>query len=195
MALIPSQSSGMNHFQVLSLSSITSLIFVISCSDPGQPQRVNPGNAEEVSSIPSDVPANVVTSGEEICQKLGGAVVVGWYWDYEDMGWECRLHGLDRPAELDLNEDGSFSELEIPYTFDEIKEALPEVAEKMIAMCNSEKAPFIELSLRRVEHLDTLPSLKEAWSLSGVVIEFQCASGTDFELDARGLHILRGNDD
>lgn len=167
---------------------------LLSCSKP-EAQFVRPGEAEESERLPGDVPPIVQATAKDICNRLGGAVVVGWYWDIEDKGWECRLHGLARPAELDITADGKFSELEIFYEFAEVQEALPEVAKKIKQMCQSDAEPFIELSLRRLERLDSLPTLKEAWSLSGVVLEFQCKSGADYELDARGLHIDRARDD
>jgi hypothetical protein len=150
--------------------------------------------------MPSEVPAEVRAAAGEICDRIGGAVVVEWFWDLEDQCWECRLHGLPRRAELDITKDAEFSELELAYELAEVEEALPEVADRIKEMCRSKydplkRAPFIELSLRRQEHLDTIPGLQQAWSLNGVVMEFQCPNGADFELDAKGMYATRKLDD
>jgi hypothetical protein len=87
---------------------------------------------------------------------------------------------------LDIRTDGTFSELELAYELAEVEEALPELAEKIRDMCHVDDGMFIELSLRREELLNPLPTLAEAWKLSGVVLEFQCPNGRDFEMDARG---------
>ena len=172
----------------------TCLLLMIG-SGCSEPKSVIPGETEELERGPDKVPAHVIAAAESVCQRLGGAVIVGWYWDIEEQGWECKLHGLSRTAELDITQAGEFSEIEIVYTFDEVKTILPEVAEQMSQMLHTDEAPFVELSLRRIEHLDTLPDLKTAWSLSGIVLEFQCTSGPDFELDSKGLYLKRNKDD
>jgi transcription-repair coupling factor (superfamily II helicase) len=83
---------------------------------------------------------------------------------------------------------------------EEVEEALPEVADRIKELCRFEhdplkRTPFIELSLRRQEYLDSIPSLQKAWSLDDVVMEFQCPTGTDYEIDANGIYVLRKLDD
>ena len=53
----------------------------------------------------------------------------------------------------------------------------------------------LELSLRRPALLADLPTLAEAWTRSGVVLEFQCPNGWDFELDALGTYVSSRVDD
>jgi hypothetical protein len=165
------------------------------------PSFTGPGEKEEVPIMPSEVPAEVRATAEDICDRIGEVVVVvDWFWDIEDQCWECSLYGLPRSAELDITKDAGFSELELVYEIAEVEEALPEVADRIKEMCRSEhdplkRTPFIELSLRRQEHLDSIPSLQQAWSLDGVVMEFQCPTGADFELDAKGMYVTRKLDD
>jgi hypothetical protein len=164
------------------------------------PFFTGPGEKEEVPIMPSEVPADVRATADDICDRIGEVVVVEWFWDIEDQCWECSLHGLPRSAELDITKDAKFSELELAYEIAEVEEALPEVADRMKELCHSEhdplkRTPFIELSLRRQEHLDSIPSLQQAWSLDGVVMEFQCPTGADFELDAKGIYVTRKLDD
>jgi hypothetical protein len=165
-----------------------------------RPIFTGPGEKEEVSIMPSEVPAEIRATAEDICDRIGEVVVVDWFWDIEDQCWECSLHGLPRSAELDITKDAKFSELELVYEIAEVEKALPEVADRIKELCRSEhdplkRTPFIELSLRRQEYLDSIPSLQQAWSLDGVWMEFQCPTGEDFELDAKGIYVTRKLDD
>jgi hypothetical protein len=69
------------------------------------------------------------------------------------------------------------------------------VAASIREKCREAPDVLIELSLRREEHLLDLPDLERAWTLSGVVLEFQCPNGRDFELDAKNMLIEHPVDD
>ena len=177
------------------VSLVLSLAILCACQ-----RSSSPGEKEEVPTLPSEVPEKIRAAAGEICDRLGGAMVLEWFWDIEDQCWECRLHGLPRSAELDITTDAEFSELELVYDLAEVEDALPDVAKRIKEMCRSEHNPtkgnpFIELSLRRREYLDKIPALQQAWSLDGVVMEFQCPTGADFELDAKGMFVTRKVDD
>jgi hypothetical protein len=169
---------------------VLSLAAIAACS-----KSVIPGEQEEIPTQANDVPDPIRIAAIKFCKRLGRAQREAWFWDVEDQCWECTLSGLSRQAELDINPDGSFSELELVYDFTEVEKALPEVAEMIRNKCRNEPGVFIELSFRREEFLDDIPELKQAWSQSGVVLEFQCPNGRDFELDARGRFITRPVDD
>ncbi|MDR4506926.1 MAG: hypothetical protein MRJ65_01595 [Candidatus Brocadiaceae bacterium] len=154
-----------------------------------------PGEQEEIPTEMKDVPAVVLAAAGGFCKRMGEAWWDEWFWDAEDQVWECSLVGLPRRAELDVNPDGSFSELELVYSFTEVEQDLPEVAGFIRTQCRTDTGVFVELSLRREEYLDTIPELKQAWSLSGIVLEFQCANGRDFEIDPRGIFIKKQLDD
>jgi hypothetical protein len=81
------------------------------------------------------------------------------------------------------------------YELAEVEEAIPDMAKLIREKCHGEEGVFIELSLRRDGFLDDLPTLAEAWSESGVVLEFQCPNGRDFEVDARKMMISTPVDD
>ncbi len=154
-----------------------------------------PGQDEERPVAEQDVPAQVRIAAAKACARLGRATVTAWAWDTEDDAWEMQVEGLSRQAELDLNPDGSFSELELVYGFDEVAALLPEVAENIRSKCHTDQGLLIELSLRREEYLDSLPGLGEAWRMDGVVLEFQGPGRADYELDARGMLVKHPVDD
>jgi len=154
-----------------------------------------PGDPEEIATSAEKVPEAVSTAAADFGARAGGARCEAWYWDTESEDWECTFVGLDRQAELDVTSEGGFSELELVYEFAEVAEALPDVADLIRGKCHDENGVFIELSLRRDVFLDDIPSLEEAWKASGVVLEFQCASGRDFEVDARKMMITSPVDD
>lgn len=154
-----------------------------------------PGEQEEIPTKTEDVPARVLAAAVEFCERIGGAQYNEWFWDTEDNVWECTQVGLPRRAELDIAPDGSFSELELVYDFSEVELTLSEVARFIRTKCRTESDTIIELSFRREVYLDDIPELKEAWSLSGIVLEFQCPNGRDFEIDTRGMIITRPVDD
>lgn len=179
--------------------SAVSLAFCLAALFACQ-QSPGPGEKEEVPITLSEVPVKVLATAEEVCDRIGGVMVVDWFWDIEDQCWECNLHGLPRSAELDITKDAEFSELELVYDLTEVEELLPEVSDRIKEMCRYnhdplKRTPFIELSLRRLEHLDNIPSLQKAWSLDGVVMEFQCPTGADFEIDAKGMYSTKKLDD
>jgi hypothetical protein len=155
----------------------------------------SPGETEEVPTATEKVPAVVREAAAGFCDRLGGARCEQWYWDREDEVWECILSGLSRRAEIDVVPDGSFSELELVYEYAEIESILPDIAEFIRTKCRGGDDVFVELSLRREAYLDDIPDLEEAWSMSGVVLEFQCPNGRDFEIDARGMGVESHVDD
>lgn len=162
--------------------------FVACAKDP------LPGEREEVATAEADVPMDVRLAAAKFCARMGKTTTGQWVWDTEDKNWEVAIQGLPRKAELDILPDGSFSELELVYSFAEVAAALPEVAEQVRARCG-DQGVVIELSLRRLEQLDTLPELAAAWKLDGVVLEFQGPGRGDFELDARGMMLSHPVDD
>jgi len=154
-----------------------------------------PGEGEEVLTAPEDVPEIVRETARAVCARLGEARCAQWYWDREDRDWECTVVGLSREAELDISPDGSFSELELRYELAEVERILPDVADLILDKSRGDRDVIIELSLRRDALLDDPPGLEQAWSMSGVVLEFQCPNGRDFELDSRQNFVTRAVDD
>jgi hypothetical protein len=150
--------------------------------------------AEEVHAAESEVPVVVRAAGERIATQLGGTLGE-WAWDRESLDWEVAVLGLTRQAELDILPDGRFSELELVHSLDEVQAALPRVFQQIQAHCHDDRRAFVELSLRREEYLVALPTLAEAWERDGVVLEFQCSNGNDYELDARELLLEHRLDD
>ncbi len=161
-----------------------------ACSD-----SVFPGEQEEVPTDLDEVPAQVQVAAERWCHQMGGERCEQWSWDKETGDWECQVIGLDRVAELDVAEDGGFLELEQAYDIAEVEAALPEVARWMQTRCRQDPGMRVELSFRREELLDEMPDLKTAWSRSGVVLEFQCPNGRDFEIDPQQNFVTRPEDD
>jgi len=153
-----------------------------------------PGEPEEVLTPEDQVPAPVRAAADRFGQRLGGRCTA-WYWDTEDLDWECTFTGLSRRAEMDLGTDGAFHELELVYDFTEVQAVLPDIAAFIAEKCRGGGDAFIELSLRRTALLDEIPDLDAAWKLSGVVLEFQCSNGRDFEIDARSHAVTRSIDD
>jgi hypothetical protein len=181
--------AGRRHLMA-ALAATVLLAVVVGCTPAPEP-----GDPEEVPTLPEDVPPVVTAAAETFGARLGGAHCKDWAWDTESDDWECEMIGLTRQAELDVTPEGGFAELELVYDFAEIAEALPDVADLIQAKCRGENGVFIELSLRRDAFLDDLPTLEDAWSASGVVLEFQCPNGRDFELDARKMLIVAPVDD
>ncbi len=159
------------------------------------PRAPSPGEQEEIRTEAKDVPAKIRVAAVRFGELIGGARCEEWFWDTEDNCWECTLIGLSRRAELDIEQDGSFSELELVYDIAEVEQVLPDMAGFIRTQCRTGSGVFIELSLRREAYLRNIPELKKAWSLSGVVLEFQCPNGRDFEVDARGMRIMKPVDD
>lgn len=192
MSSLKSNLGGRIASLVIAIPIIILLVVFANCS-----RSTFPGEPEEKPTKEERVPAEVRAAADRFCERLnyGTAKCEEWFWDTEDNCWEATVSGLSRRAELDINPDGSFSELELVYDYSEIKKILPEVAVSIYAKCRSETNLFIELSLRREEYIDDIPDLKKAWSLSGVVIEFQCPRGQDFEIDARGIYVQKKMDD
>jgi len=149
---------------------------------------------EEVLAAEGEVPGVVVAAAERVAERLGGELGA-WVWDRESLDWEVPLLGLARQAELDILPDGRFSELELVHTLAEVEAAVPAAAAAIRQRCGGEQDAFIELSLRSERHLEPLLTLAQAWQLDSVVLEFQCASGADYELDARNLLLEHRLDD
>jgi|GEM_PF-4347723 len=154
-----------------------------------------PGETEEIRTDSNDVPDLVRTKAEAYCERLGSAECTEWFWDTEDKCWEATVVGLSRRAELDIELDGAFSELELVYDFAEVEKILPHVAAFILEKSRNDRDVLIELSLRKESFLDDLPDLAEAWTRSGVIIEFQCSNGWDFEIDPKGQCVSRKVDD
>lgn len=154
-----------------------------------------PGETEEVFATESEVPVVVKATAQRICERLGSGSTGKWAWDRESQDWEVELLGLTRVAELDILPDGRFSELELVYRLAEVEATLPDVAATIHERCRDDSRVFVELSLRNEAHLDPLPDLKSAWTRDGVVMEFQCSNGRDFELDARHMVLEHRVDD
>jgi hypothetical protein len=160
------------------------------------PQSDDGPRMEETHKEATEVPSAVRDSAERIAAVLGpGASCVEWFWDSESSDWECTLEGLSREAELDIATDGTFRELELVYSLDEVDAALPETGAWIHRTCRDFPGELIELSLRRERHLDPIPTVAEAWKQDGVVLEIQCPDGEDYEIDARGLGISHRGDD
>lgn len=173
----------------LACSTVLVLPLLLACSkDP------LPGQLEEVPTAEADVPMEVRLAAAKFCARMGKTTTGAWVWDTEDKNWEVAIHGLPRTAELDILPDATFSELELVYSFAELASALPDAAEKVRARCGDQHV-VIELSLRKLEYLDTLPELPGAWKLDGVVLEFQGPGRGDFEMDARGMIVSHPVDD
>lgn len=152
------------------------------------------GDKEEIPKSVDDVPAAVQVTAARLAERLGGRVG-SWAWDTESEDWECSVEGLDRDVEMDVRTDGTFDEMEFVFTFAELEAALPDIAKVLRDKCRGEDGAVIELSLRREELLVPEPFPTELWSKSGVVIEFQCANGRDFEMDARNMVLESKVDD
>lgn len=174
------------HTAVLSASAC---LLAVACSEVR-----SAGDKEEVPKSVDDVPAAVQVTAARLAERLGGSVGA-WAWDTESEDWECAVNGLGRAVEMDIRSDGAFDEMEFVFTFDELEAALPDVAKIVSQQCRTEEGALIELSLRREALLVPEPRPAEVWSKSGVVIEFQCANGRDFELDARNMAIESKVDD
>jgi hypothetical protein len=177
----------MTTSRIASLAILATL--VIGCSP-----APFPGEKEEVHAATRDVPPEVRAKAVQVCELLG-ATTTEWFWDRESEDWEVVLEGMSRIAELDVLPSGEFSELELVYTLAEVEEILPGVAVSIREKCRDDPDVLIELSLRREEYLKDVPDLGFAWTLSGVVLEFQCPNGRDFELDAKNMLIEHPVDD
>lgn len=172
------------------------IIVLIACITGSACSRgLAPGETEEVSVTEAEVPAVVREAAIAIAARIGAGHCNSWFYDREDQDWECEFTGLARSAELDILPDGSFSELELVYEFEEIEAVLGEEAAYIRENCRNESGVLIELSLRREVYLDDIPDLAEAWSMSGVVLEFQCPNGNDFEVDSLHKGIRKRADD
>lgn len=169
---------------------IASIVVTMGCTSAPAP-----GEAEEEATATAEVPAVVRDGAASIAQRIGEGRCDAWFWDHEDQNWECNYVGLSREAELDILPAGGFSELELVYGLAEVEQTLPDVATYIRERCRDAPDVVIELSLRREEHLDEIPELAEAWARSGVVLEFQCPNGVDYEIDARNQGVMRKVDD
>ena len=169
---------------------ILGLAACLACSSsPG------PGEVEETATESSEIPEAVLETADSVARRIGAGHCDAWYWDNEDQDWECTFVGLSRQAELDILPDGGFSELELVYGLEEVERILADEALYIRERCRDDPDVVIELSLRREEHLDDVPELAEAWSKSGVVLEFQCPNGVDYEIDALHGGVMRKVDD
>lgn len=154
-----------------------------------------PGEVEETARATEEVPAAVLDGARAVAGRIGAGGCEAWFWDREDEDWECSFTGLSRKAELDILPDGSFSELELVHDLAEVEQVLEDEATFIRERCRDEPDVVIELSLRKEEHLDDIPDLAEAWKLDGIVLEFQCPNGVDYEIDARHKGVMKQLDD
>lgn len=151
---------------------------------------------EEVPTPTEKVPLSVRAKAASITAGLGEDVRCdAWFWDTEDDLWECTVVGLDRTAELDIPEPDGFEELELVFTFEEVRESLPYVALTIEETCEDVRHTVIELSLRDENRLDVHLDLPHQWSKDDVRIEVQCPNGYDFELDPFGGMTTAADDD
>lgn len=148
-----------------------------------------PGAQEEDPKAIEEVPAAVRDGAEAVARRLGQGRCEAWFFDRESQDWECRFVGLSRQAELDILPDGSFSELELVYRLDEFEPALADEAAYIRDRCRNDPGVFIELSLRKEEHLDPIrswrrPGRRTAWFWSfnvptGSITRSTRADGSD----------------
>jgi hypothetical protein len=155
-----------------------------------------PDDLEEVATAEEEVPTVVRSRAEEILGELGPHVACNaWYWDQEDDVWECTLAGLSRPAELDLEPDGGFSEMEFVMGLGRIELAAPYLDDMIEETCGQPDGVVIEVSIRRESDVNAEPDFDALWGTDGVFLEVQCPDGTDFEVDGYGSLVLNPNDD
>ncbi|MGD8375681.1 MAG: hypothetical protein PVF68_06035 [Acidobacteriota bacterium] len=151
---------------------------------------------EEVPTPTENVPLSVREKAASITAGLGEDVRCdAWFWDTEDDLWECTVVGLNRKVELDIPEPAGFEELELVFTFEEVRESLPYVALTIEETCEDVRHTVIELSLRDENRLDIDLDLPHQWSKDDVRIEVQCPNGYDFEMDPFGAMTTAADDD
>jgi hypothetical protein len=151
---------------------------------------------EEIETRPDGVPEPVRARADEIASLLDPeARVDRWFWDREDSVWECIIAGLPRTTELDLEVDASFSEIEFVFGFEEIRQAIPYLAEMVEETCKDAGSTLLELSIRREELIVADPDPETLWRENDVFFEVQCPDGYDFEVDPFGSATTRPDDD
>jgi hypothetical protein len=193
----------MSHFARIALVlSATFLLLLLPASCGSQTtsdaERVMAPDdeQEEIETPPEEVPEQVKTKASEMAAMLGpGAHVDCWFWDREDSVWECSVTGLPRTIELDLEVDAGFSEIEFVFSFEEVRHAVPYLAEMVEETCKVAESSLLELSIRREELIAPEPDLAAMWQESDVFLEVQCPDGYDFEVDPFGSTTTRPDDD
>jgi hypothetical protein len=181
-------------------AALLMLLVLASCgaeTSDGSDRRMAPDDElEEVETASADVPEPVRARADEIAAVLDPeARVDRWFWDREDSVWECIITGLPRITELDLEVDAGFSELELVYGFEEVRQAVPYLAEMVLETCKETESTLLELSIRREELIAADPDLEAMWRQEYVFLEVQCPDGYDFEVDAFGSTTTRPDDD
>jgi hypothetical protein len=151
---------------------------------------------EEIETSPDDVPEQVKSKASDVAAMLGpGAHVDCWFWDREDSVWECTVTGLPRTTELDLEVDAGFSEIEFVFGFEEVRQAVPYLAEMVEETCKDPESTLLELSIRREELITPEPDFAALWQEDDVFLEVQCPDGYDFEVNPFGEATTRPDDD
>ena len=163
-----------------------------SCGAPTAAPEVH----EETHVAAPEVPQVVQDKGVEVARRLGRDVRCSeWLWDSEDSVWECVVSGLPRGAEIDVTPEGRFSELELVLDYAELREAVPSVADMLVATCKEPEGTLAELSLRAEALARAEPRLASIWGQNDVFLEIQCPDGHDFEVDPFGALVTTPDDD
>jgi hypothetical protein len=133
------------------------------------------------------VPAPVQEGASRIVRRLGRtASCAGFRREAEQPVWRCSLGGLARSAELDLDPEGRFVELELELGLPEIEETAPAAAIAVAAGCRQGRRGTPRLSIRAEPLVTPDPRLAALWGRDHVFIEVACPDGSRFELDAFG---------
>ena len=174
-------------FSVLALAALLLAAWAMACSGSAPSVR---GEAAEPGASPVGEPKPpqvVADKGAEIARRLGRSVICAeWSWAPEDSVWECAIVGLSRSAELDLDSDGRFLELDLVLGHAEIEQAVPVVASTIADRCQDPARTVAEASIRTEALVGSDPQLERLWGQHQVFIEVRCPDGTDFEVDPFG---------
>jgi len=138
-------------------------------------------------AIDPAVPAAVQQEASRIVRRLGRtASCAGFSREAEEPVGKCSLGGLARNAELDLDPEGRFVELELELSLPEIEETAPAAAIAVAAGCREGRRGTPRLSIRAEPLVASDPRLAALWGQDHVFIEVACPDGSRFELDAFG---------
>ncbi|HXV75993.1 MAG TPA: hypothetical protein VD788_06685 [Candidatus Polarisedimenticolaceae bacterium] len=174
--------------------ALLATLAVCGCRGTTAPDETEP--AEELAIAADDVPREVrLAAGIALDALEAGAECRAFSWDREDDMWECTVDGLAFAAEPDLDRNGAFSEFEFDVTLDVLDHHAPELASLIRDTCGRDGAAHVETSIRRVDLLGPDPSFDRLWGEDAIFVEFQCADGTDYEVDAYGALVIAPDDD
>jgi len=136
-------------------------VALTACGGGDDREIVEATAQEETLATTETLPDTVLAKAMEISALLGPEVHCHrWFWDAEDLVWECTLVGLSRTAELDITPEARFSELELAVTFVEIQRFAPDIAEMIQSTCGSSEQTVAELSMRHVDLISAEPDLE-----------------------------------